>query len=191
MGADLISPLQEIIKRAAANKIDGPVARIKKRLADSTSEIVILADCSGSMSDFIGSVGIRKCDHLKIALADVLKYYPTIKIIAFNSTARVIDGLTDLPAPSGGTALAKALVVASKFKPRKTIIISDGLPDSQPLALEAAEAITGVIDVIYCGPEGSPAIDFMQRLARDCGGTQFSWDGYRGEISSAIRRLLA
>jgi hypothetical protein len=89
----------------------------------------------------------------------------------------------------GGTNLAGALEVAARRKPRKTIVISDGLPDSEIAALEAAERMTGAIDTIYCGPDEHPAVQFLQKLSRQTGGREVTWDG-RHEISGIIRGLL-
>lgn len=63
MSNELVSPLAEIIRRAAESKADGPIAKIKKRLADASSEVVLLADTSSSMEDLVGHTNMRKCDH--------------------------------------------------------------------------------------------------------------------------------
>lgn len=191
MSTEIVSPLADIIRRAAESKIEGPFAKLKKRMADATNEIVVLADTSDSMDERVGNLNMRKCEHLVIALKDVLQYYPKIRIISFGTLVKEVDHPDHLPAPSGGTPLAKALVLAQKFRPRKTIIISDGCPDNQITAKTEADKLTGVIDSVYCGPENHPAADFLESLCKDAGGTRFTWDGYRGEISSVIRGLLA
>jgi UDP-N-acetylmuramyl tripeptide synthase len=74
-------------------------------------------------------------------------------------------------------------------------VISDGLPDSQESALASAERITGIIDVIYCGPDSDAgAIAFMQRLARTGGGRVVVNDIRRNDRASlaiAVRKTLA
>lgn len=191
MSTEIVSPLADIIRRAAESKIEGPFAKLKKRMANASSEIVVLVDTSDSMSERVGNLNMRKCEHMKIALKEVLKYYPKIRIISFGTLVREVDHPDHLPPPSGGTPLAKALMLAQKFRPRKTIIISDGCPDNQTTAKEAADELTGVIDSVYCGQENHPAADFLESLCKGAGGARFTWDGYRGEISSVIRGLLA
>jgi len=191
MPQELLAPLQEVIRRAAESKVEGPATKLRARFESASNEIVLLADCSGSMNDLIGSLGMTKAEHLQIALKDVLALYPKIRLIAFHSYAKEIATAAELPKPTGGTNLARALEMAGRHKPRKTIVISDGLPDNQETALKAAEAITGAIDTIYCGPDQHPAVEFLNRLSRQTGGKQVTWDGYRGEISTAIRGLLA
>jgi uncharacterized protein with von Willebrand factor type A (vWA) domain len=190
MPAEISSPLQSIVKRLAATQVEGPAARLKARFEDATDNIVVLADCSGSMEDLIGSQNMRKCDHLRIALEDVLLAFPKIKLIAFHFTAKVITDAARLREPQGGTNMAAALRLAQKFKPRKTIVISDGLPDNERAALKAADELTGAIDTIYCGPDAHPAAEFLRKLSRSSGGVSVLWDGMRTGISQTIRGLL-
>jgi hypothetical protein len=188
---DAHSPLQDILRKAAASKVVGPAAKLKKRMEGATNELVVVCDCSGSMGDYIGHTGQSKYEHLEIALKDILKTHPRIRIIPFASTARVIDAHKQrLPRPSGSTRLDEALKLAKSFKPRKTIIISDGQPDDRKAALTVAESMTGQIDSIYCGPDGDPAIEFLRSLCHGAGGESFTWDGYKAELSSVVQRLL-
>lgn len=194
MSAELTFALQDIIKRAASTTVEGPAARMRERFTGATSEIVVLADCSGSMCDFIGSSMMSKFQHLQVALADVTKGFPAIRLIAFGSYPLEIANACELPNPhshglGGSTNLAAALEIAAKHKPRKTIVISDGLPDSESNALDAATRMTGSIDTIYCGPDSHPAVQFLARLSRDTGGTPATWDGYK-PIAGVIRGLL-
>lgn len=192
---EVLSPLQNIIKRMAATEVQGPAAQMKKRFTDCSDAIVVLADCSGSMADLVGSSGISKFRHLQIALEDIQQGFPKIRLVAFGSIAKEINGPKHLPDPcrgmsfGGSTNLAGALELAALRKPRKTIVISDGLPDSESDALEAADRMTGAIDTIYCGPDSHPAVEFLQRLSRRTGGREVTWDG-RHEICGVIRGLL-
>ncbi len=188
---EVISPLAQIIRRAAESKADGPIANARKRLADASDEVVLLLDVSSSMGDYVGTFAMRKCDHLAVALKDVLMYHPKIRIITFGMLVNELDDPARLPAPAGGTPMAKALSVAQKYKPRKTIIVTDGMPtDGEENVRAAAQRLTGVIDAVYCGHDGHKAAEFLQSLCRDTGGTQMTWDGYKGEIGSHIRGLI-
>lgn len=153
-----------------------------------------MCDCSGSMEDPIGSLNLSKFDHLMIALRDIYQTYPKIRVVAFSSRAKVLPEGAYPPHPracslGGGTNLAEGLLAVEKFKPRKTIVISDGIPDSEDQALQAAQQITGAIDTIYCGPDSHPAIQFLHQLARSTGGMSATWDGFR-ELSGAIKGFL-
>jgi hypothetical protein len=91
----------------------------------------------------------------------------------------------------GGTDLGKAIELASTFRPKKTIIISDGLPDSEVEASAAVDRITGEVDTIYCGPDSDPAIGFLRSLSRRGGGVHITWDGYRHkQLTPVVMGLL-
>jgi Mg-chelatase subunit ChlD len=191
MSSELQSPLKSIIQKLAAKDIEGPAAKMQRRFTECSSEVVVLLDTSSSMGDLIGSQNLSKFEHLAIALDDVLQFWPKVRLVAFGNTVQVVSNPKKLPYPCGGTPLAQALVLAARWKPRKTIVISDGLPDREDLALEAAEELTGSIDTIYCGPDSHPAVEFLRSLTRQTGGVSMEWDGYKTSISSAIKGLLA
>jgi hypothetical protein len=189
MPAELSTPLADIIKRAAQTSVEGPAARMKKRFAAASEEIVVLADCSSSMWDLIGNSGLSKFQHLDIALKDVRAGYPEIRLIAFGNGAWEIKRGSGLPPPKGGTDMEAGLKLAAEFKPRKTIVISDGLPDNEETALRAADELTGAVDTIYCGPDQHPAAQFLHRLSRSTGGVSATWQGYH-QLAAGIRALL-
>lgn len=190
---EVSSPLADIIKRAMNRKSSGAIsearAKIEKRMQGASDEILVVCDLSGSMDDFIGNGGTSKYEHLKIALNDIRRSYSKVRVILFSSGAEEWKGGT-IPQPNGGTNLAGALAFARKWKPKKTIIISDGVPDNEIAAQQEADAITGEVDTIYCGPDGHPAIQFLRSLAHSTGGTNLNWDGYRSELAANIRGLL-
>jgi hypothetical protein len=190
---EIASPLASIVRKAMQSKAKGPVAeqraKYEARMKNASDEILIVADLSGSMYESIGGLAVAKYEHLKIALADIRRSYSKVRVIIFNSACEEWNR-TDLPMPNGCTDLGGALKFASRFKPRKTIIISDGLPDNEQEAQDAADKITGEVDTIYCGPDGHPAIQFLRSLAHSTGGVALNWDGYRTELASNIRGLL-
>lgn len=195
MSSELSHALLSVLQKAAETQVEGPASARARRMKNAGSDVVVLADLSGSMQDVIGSSGLPKYHHLKIALDDVMKYHPTVRVVAFADNIRLIKSVSELPKAGGvlgtGTGLAQAIRYASKrWKPRKTIIISDGLPNDEDDALEASQAITGQVDAIYCGPDNHPAVKFLASLTKACGGESHVWDGYRGEIASHIRGLL-
>jgi Mg-chelatase subunit ChlD len=192
MSTELSSPLLDIVKRAMKAPAQGRAAQVKRRFEDCTSLVVVLVDDSGSMGDTIGVSGRAKREHANIALQDILKYHPGVWVWAFSTTPqRLLDG--KMPGLGGATNFLPALKAVAALKPRKTIIISDGQPtDPQGLdrIVEFAQNMTGAIDTIYCGPDGSPDLDFLRRLSRECAGVSMNWDGYQHELSPMIRGLL-
>lgn len=186
-----VNPLADIIAQAARLPArTGATEQHRQRQQHATGGTVILADVSGSMA---GSAGARtKYALLQEALDHVLPGLPGASLIAFASTATPIAPGAPLPSPAGGTALHLAIEAAAPARPSKTLVISDGLPDSEDAALRAAQLLTGVIDVIYCGSDDDhAAIAFMQRLARAGGGTLLMRNLSREPLLPAVRQLLA
>lgn len=194
MSKALTNPLAGIV--AAATKTlpakTGQTERIRRRLEASSDVTVILADVSSSMADQAG--GARKIDILR----DALNALPNdCRLVSFASMPRDVASAADLPVPAGGTALDRALDHAAKYRPRRTIVISDGEPDNEADAEAAAQRLSGTIDVIYCGPDSNRrAIDFLRRLARGTGGSVIVHDLNRTgarvsatTIGAAIRHL--
>ncbi|KAI93540.1 hypothetical protein T281_16040 [Rhodomicrobium udaipurense JA643] len=137
----------------------GATARIDARFAGASGAVVILADVSGSMAE---SAGVRR--RIEV-LREALTPLPAgARLVAFSATAREVS---EVPEPEGGTALHAALEYAARYSPSKTIVVSDGQPDDKTAALEAARRLTGIVDVIYCGPDSDrEAIEFMRSLAK-------------------------
>jgi uncharacterized protein with von Willebrand factor type A (vWA) domain len=129
-------------------------------------KICVLADVSGSMGDIDGGTSEKKSrlDLLKQALEGLPK---EIRILAFSDDVHEVTSVSELRL-EGATNLAKAIRTAATFKPVRTVIISDGEPDSEVQAREEIEALTGVVDVIYCGsPKNSHARAFLESLAKE------------------------
>jgi Mg-chelatase subunit ChlD len=188
-GKSLANPLRGIVAAAVKQlpAVTGGTDRIRRRLDDAGSDIVVVADVSSSMAEPAGDR--RKIDVLRDALATVPQ---DCRMVAFSSVAQDIRDAAGLPAPAGGTALDRALDHAGKYRPRRTIVISDGEPDNEAAALAAAGRLSGVIDVIYCGRDGNArALDFMRRLARAGGGAVVTYDISRQAPNASVKALAA
>lgn len=160
-----IDPLQALIAAASkASPTTGEVARHKAR-ADAASAPgsarVVIADVSSSMAERVGA-------YSKISLLrDALAGQRFDRLVAFAVKPVEVASADMLPLPCGSTALHLALDHAARWRPGRTLVISDGQPDSESMALESAAQLSGVIDVIYIGPESDAvAVAFMKRLAR-------------------------
>ncbi len=191
MAGELTNVLKDIIGKAAKAPVgDGSeIARIRKRFNDAGDQVIAVCDCSGSMYDPIGNSNISKIEHLRIALRDLQAAHPKLRILAFGSRMRWVTNVDDIDANLGGTNLAGALEEVSKLKPRRTIIISDGVPDNKDAALDMVDLVTGRIDCVYCGPDGHPAIAYLHSLARRGGGDQMTFDGCN-QLGPMVRALI-
>ena len=136
--------------------------------SDRRDQVVIVADVSPSMETRDGGSreGKTRFQLLKAALAGLPK---AIKIITFSeivkevASADEVNFIEDL----GGTALHLGIEAAAKYKPVRTVIISDGEPNSEELARAAGDKITGIVDVVYCGdPKNKHAREFLESLAK-------------------------
>lgn len=181
------NPLQALIKKSAATlpATTGNVARYAHRLNPAGTTKIILADISGSMGGVAWGRHI-KIDLLREAVQAVMQgAVEPIKLIAFHSCAQECRAIP--ASPGGSTALHLALDAAAAHNPVNTLVISDGQPDSEALAIAAAERLPGRIDALYIGSDlERSAIDFMRRLATlGCG--QYN----HNDISRASPALLA
>lgn len=137
---------------------------------------VLLADCSISMALTDGGDGKRRIDRLAELIAYILQRTRLQGLVCFNDRPLEIalEGHLLLPEPDGTTALDLALDYVRTISPRPSsaIVVSDGQPNSEILALEAARSLQPMpIDAYYCGAEGDgPALAFMEQLARVGGG---------------------
>ena len=196
MNRELANPLQSFLRGAAQSlpASTGETARYRSRIesgsgSGSGSGTIILADVSSSMDEHAGDR--KKIDLLREALA--VCWSSGFRLIAFASVPAEVASPSLLPAPAGGTALHLALDAAAPFRPARTLVVTDGRPDSEADALAAADRLAGVIDTIYCGPDTDrAAIDFLQQLARQGAGRFTRCDLVResASLTLAVRSSL-
>lgn len=167
--SDLTNPLSQILAQAAQLPESGALKKISKRINAPGENSVILLDVSSSMNEWVHS-GEKKIDILRSVFHLRTKADDEIAI-AFSSIARIIPDFASIAQPNGNTDLEQAIALATTYKPRATLVISDGVPDSQTKALSAAQKLTGVINCLFIGNENDiEAIAFMKKLARlGCG----------------------
>lgn len=128
--------------------------------------IIVLADVSSSMGEADGGAHEKKTrfDLLIEALRGLPK---EVVIITFSDNVREIGPEGHVHLYGGGTALHLGIDAAAKHKPVRTVIVSDGEPDSEGAAREALEKLTGIVDVVFCGNPGNVgARRFLESLAR-------------------------
>jgi Mg-chelatase subunit ChlD len=151
----------------------------------STASIVVLVDTSGSMNEG------GKIHRVRDASANLKKEVPGARVFAFACDVREVESLDDLPHPAGSTDMTSALKQAANLMAGQTFVVSDGLPDDPESALAAAREIPGVINILYCGDDSDKgAIVFMQRLARENGGSCVVRNLRQHQLMPAMRELL-
>jgi uncharacterized protein YegL len=160
-------------------------------MSEQRDQIVILADVSPSMADADGGTreGKTRFQLLMEALAGLPR---EVRIITFGGVPRETRNLADVKLDmSAGTALHLGIDAAAKYKPVRTVIISDGEPDSEVLARAAIEKLTGIVDVIYCGnPSNVAARTFLESLAR-AGAGGFYQTGDQVDVAKQLPAVIA
>lgn len=166
--SNLSNPLEQILAQAAQLPDSGALKKVSLRINATGEKSVILFDVSLSMNELLLS-GERKIDILRSVFC-CPKAANEIAI-AFGSIATIIPDFASIPHPNGNTDLEQAIFLATTYKPRTTLVISDGMPDCETKALNAAKRLTGVINCLFIGNEDDVnAISFMKKLARiGCG----------------------
>lgn len=119
------------------------------------SKKILLIDVSTSMSDLVGNRS--KFQIMQDILSNDLSGYRSFTFASHCEEVR----FNQLPKPHGSTNMAMAFYVVKREDPDSVILITDGCPDSEALALEASKGLK--INIIYIGPD--PVPDFLRKLA--------------------------
>jgi Mg-chelatase subunit ChlD len=134
-----------------------------------TRRSLMLVDCSGSMSD-LTKTGERKIDALRKVVTELRTTHP-VPMAAFGSRGRHVELVETIPEPSGMTPLDDAINFGREQGANHLLVITDGQPDSESRALDAAIAFGGVIDVFYIGDGHDSGSRFSAELAKRTGGS--------------------
>ena len=135
---------------------------------------ILLCDTSGSMQHQDTWTGKRRIDHLAEVLAYVLSRTKVQALVSFNHavTEHKLVSAVSLEEPSGGTDLALALEhVRDMAQPEQLLILSDGEPNDQELALLMMERLLArwgrlPVRCYFCGDDKDHhAKAFLERLA--------------------------
>lgn len=163
----------------------GSIADIAMKTNKSIAEtfananVIVIVDTSGSMDTCDSRGGKSRYHVAKEELKIIQETNPgKIAVISFSHDVQFCP--TGVPIFFGeGTCLDKALKFAkiADLPGNKFILISDGEPNDQELALAAAKKYRQKIHVIYVGPEEEQyGRDFLAKLAAVTGGQSISAD---------------
>lgn len=163
--------MSELEKRESGIAVSPAQAKLDRLIAKRTQaqRIVLVLDCSGSMSSEADSPGERRIDALRGVVNSLRLKGMTFRQLIFNSSHMWSDVI---PEPAGGTDMAGAFEFCAKINPEHVIVVSDGQPDNPQAALLAAKQLRCKVDVFYVGPSNDTHCkDFLQSLATSTGGS--------------------
>lgn len=153
---------------------------------------VLCCDVSYSMVDKVGQGEgrLRKIDHLR----EAIKAFTGVRLLSFSSSVFP----EEVKEPNGGTNMAAALRFIRDeegYGADSVVMISDGEPNNEEDAIDAATSLGVPVHVIYIGEPGDRGERFMKRLADATGGQQYTADVnsvllLSTSLSGAIRGLL-
>jgi Mg-chelatase subunit ChlD len=185
------------LSKAGGRIVGGSIADVAQRTGRSIAQAflsvdaVILVDTSGSMAACDSRGGQSRYDVACEELARIQEQMPgRVAILSFSGDTLLCPA--GVPTfQGGGTNLAGALDFAKQADVPgvRFIVISDGEPDSESAALQAARTIQAPISTIYVGPEGGYGQDFLRRLAAANGGQSVTADRAK-ELAAKVETLL-
>ena len=133
-----------------------------------TRRSLLLVDCSGSMRDRIRT-GERKIDALRKVVVTLREQHP-VPVAAFGARENVVL-VNEVPEPCGSTPLASAIDYGRTEGASHLVVVTDGQPDSETDAFEAARQFKGPVDVFYIGDGNDHGARFSRELAEMTGGS--------------------
>lgn len=158
------------------------------------ADVVAMIDISGSMhaEDFYPSSDTR-WDRAVKELERIQEAYPgRVALLSFADYVQFHPGGKPT-GPMGGTSMHTVLEVARMADvPGMTfILISDGLPNSEEIALHEARQFTQAINTIFIGPEDDAyGRRFLEELASATGGASSNSASITNELLSFTQLLL-
>jgi Mg-chelatase subunit ChlD len=182
--------------------VPGSLSAITARDGGSLAETfigvdaIIIVDVSGSMLTNDSRGGKSRLEVAREELAQLQAHMPgKLAVIAFSDHAMFCPGgePPDVGILGGGTDLAGALRFAkvADVPGIRFVVISDGCPDSESVALSVAKTYANRIDTIFVGPEADieGGRRFLSRLAAASGGQHVTANRVK-ELAVTTERLL-
>lgn len=159
---------------------------------------ILLLDISGSMAEE-SSRGQRRIDTLWTLVQQMRSRNIPFRVAVFSTECEWSDAV-ECPIPLASTDLSYALSwLGSNSSPKKITLITDGLPNSEELALIEAAALGVPINVLYVGPDDTSyyslrAKNFCIQLAKASNG-QYAANSLRDEMlqleaQTSVRLML-
>lgn len=190
-----------------SSEIETASNALLERLGTAGDGVIVLLDVSGSMHESTSRHPVQRDlgDGNGVVWVDAPTRYEALceaaeplrdkaTLVAFACTASEVGPGDDIPLPGsngGGTDIGEGLRFVTEYRPARTILISDGEPESQWHEREAfrlAELLPGTLETIFVGDETNErAKQFMRDIATKCGGT---FDDLSGEAAQQLVTVL-
>lgn len=159
----------DLVRKQLETSLESSTLKSLQRELGADNPMLCL-DLSGSMDARMMNGKTRI-----VGLREVLASIQGVPMIAFGgvetSEPRFVDRAGD---SGGGTPLHAAIALAKTYGATRLVVISDGLPDDGPRAMDEAKSFRGKIDVVFVGDtdsaEGRLGSQFLDELARATGG---------------------
>lgn len=154
-------------------------------------KVMVLCDTSSSMWAEDARGGRARIDVADEELARIQANHPgQVAVVSFSSQVVYCpNGIPERQFAFTDMAAALEFALPADKAGIKTILISDGEPDSQSAALAAARKFTLPLDTVFIGPEGDPGAEFLRQLARLTRGN-FGQSAEPGLLADPVERLL-
>jgi len=180
-----------IVEKLAIEKLENSLTRDSlSDLAKSGRRSLLLVDCSGSMSHMTASGECSKIDALR-DVVETLRGQHTFPVASFGGRGVGVGLVDAIPNPGGMTPLAEAIEFGTSEGANHLVVITDGLPDSESAAFNAAGKFGGPIDVFYIDDGNEAGRRFARQLAKMTGGAVDITDmSDRKALASGIAGLL-
>ena len=158
-----------------------------------TQRALLLVDCSDSMGIRVRT-GERRIEALR-KVVTTLRETHSVPMAAFGLRgAEPVAVVDSVPEPQGGTPLDLAIEFGTEQGATKLVIVTDGEPNSEEAALDAARRFGGPIDVFYIGNGNDRGFRFCKELAETTGGTcglsDLGIGGGQKELAGKIRLAI-
>ena len=177
-----------VVEKVALDRLTKSLAKTSlDDFLNSGRRSLLLVDCSSSMKSGIRAGGTRIAA-LRNVVEDLRATHP-VPVAAFSGDGVLV--VDSIPAPTGGTPLADAIRFGASEGANHLVVVTDGEPNSEADAFDAARAFGNPIDVFYIGDGGDRGSKFAAELAKLTGGTANLTDlGKPKELSAKIAGLL-
>lgn len=172
------SELIRLREKSWLKKLDATPANLKGGPSETPRYVYLLLDCSGSMADG-DKLGQAKRGATGFAKSAIDKGY-AVGLISFESEARhILSPVTELVTlaakindqiTGGSTNLANAILISSEYLRSRVggkaiCIVTDGMPDDEKKALDAATEVKRAgIEILTIGTDDADR-RFLEKLA--------------------------
>lgn len=154
---------------------------------------ILLLDVSGSMAAYAEG-HTRRIDALWTIVQELRSNNVGFRCATFSDVTKWAE-LVECPELEGGTNLADAFYFVRKIEPMQITVVTDGEPNDEQAALNAAQSIGCKVNVMFVGsPSDTHAKAFCAHLASLCGGSyganSLATEQLQLEASESMTRLM-